>query len=82
MSLKLLITDYCRANWPNFVHKGTLGRKAILEWHYENENLGRRCRELENEGKLEKRIIKGCVEYRYIKQTLPIARKPVNTGLF
>lgn len=56
MSLKQTITEYLKGK--DFVHKGELGRKAVLEWGYENENLGRRCRELENEGKVERLLKK------------------------
>lgn len=50
MSLKSKILDYLKQEYPRIVHKGEIGRKAVLEWGYENENAGRRCRELENEG--------------------------------
>lgn len=53
MSLKQTITEYLKSEYPRIVHKGEIGRKAILEWGYENENAGRRCRELENEGVIE-----------------------------
>lgn len=54
MSLKSIIEHYVEKNYPRAVHKGEIGRKAVMEWGYENENSGRRCRELENEGILEK----------------------------
>jgi hypothetical protein len=62
---KTLITDYVKSKYPNWVHKGELGRLAVIEWRYENENMGRRCRELQNEGTLERRINGKSVEYRY-----------------
>jgi hypothetical protein len=46
MSLKNTIYDYIKSQYPKVVHKGEIGRKAVLEWGYENENAGRRCREL------------------------------------
>lgn len=46
MTLKNRITEYCRQRPFEWVHKGTIGRLAVLEWGYENENAGRRCREL------------------------------------
>lgn len=57
MSLKNFITEYLKekAIW---VHKGELGRKAVLEWGFENENMGRRCRELENTGVIERELRK------------------------
>lgn len=54
MSLKHIIYDYLRREYPRIVHKGEIGRKAILEWGYENENAGRRCRELEETGQIVK----------------------------
>jgi len=53
MSLKELILDYLKNRYPETIHKGELGRKAVIEWGYENENLGRRCRELVREGKID-----------------------------
>ena len=49
MSLKQNIISYLTEK-QTWVHKGELGRKAVLEWGFENENMGRRCRELENAG--------------------------------
>lgn len=68
MSLKSQILEYCRQHPFEWVHKGVLGRLAVLEWGYENENMGRRCRELVDEGRLARRENeKGQVEYRYIR---------------
>lgn len=75
MTLKDRITEYCRQRPFEWVHKGTIGRLAVLEWGYENENAGRRCRELENEGILQVRITKGCAEYKYIPMMQRIARE-------
>ena len=50
MSLKLIILEHLKKKYPEVVHKGEIGRKAVLEWGYENENAGRRCRELVKEG--------------------------------
>lgn len=67
MSLKAHILDHCRARPHEWVHKGVLGRLAVLDWGYENENMGRRCRELVDEGLLARRENeKGQVEYKYI----------------
>ena len=54
MSLKHIIYNYLQREYPRIVHKGEIGRKAILEWGYENENAGRRCRELEESGQIKK----------------------------
>lgn len=69
MSLKNKITEYLKQEFPRVVHKGELGKKAVLEWGYENENLGRRCRELENSNIIKKCFNeKGHVEYQYIQR--------------
>ena len=67
MSLSNIILKYLRDKYPLVIHKGTLGKMAVNEWGFLNENLGRRCRELENSGAI-KRIPdeKGRVMYQYI----------------
>ena len=69
MSLKSTIVEYLKSRYPETIHKGTLGRLSVCEWGYENENMGRRCRELQNEGVIE-RIpnLKGEVQYRWIPE--------------
>ena len=54
MSLKDLIVQHLKSKYPEIIHKGALGKIAVNEWNFENENLGRRCRELENEGTIKK----------------------------
>ena len=71
ISLKKKILDYIKSQYPNAVHKGELGRLAVNQWGFLNENMGRRCRELENEGYImasynEKRE----VSYKYIPQAM------------
>ena len=76
MSLKQKILTYLEGK--EFVHKGELGRLAVLEWGYENENLGRRCRELENEKKIVKRLNdKREVMYKIAPQAPQADLKPV-----
>ena len=53
MSLKQTIYEYLRGKYPEVIHKGEIGKKAVNDWSYENENAGRRCRELVKEGKIE-----------------------------
>lgn len=67
MSLKDKIFQYLKDQSPRIVHKGEIGKLAVLEWGYENENAGRRCRELATAG-LIKRIEneKGEVMYQYL----------------
>lgn len=91
MSLKSKILNYLKEEYPRIVHKGEIGRIAISDWKYENENAGRRCRELENE-KLILRVLdsKRQAQYQYIPQNAtgansePCARtyKPTQERLF
>lgn len=48
-SLKTKILEYLKSKYPLEIHKGELGRKAVIDWGYENENMGRRCREMVKE---------------------------------
>ena len=68
-SLKSIIFRFVKGKYPDWVHKGIIGRYAIGAG-YENENAGRRCRELLKDGYLEVRYTKNlsgvkCAEYRY-----------------
>ncbi len=54
MGLKKMILNHLIDNYPRVVHKGEICKKAVDEWDYETDNAGRKCRELENEGKIEK----------------------------
>lgn len=79
-SLKLNIFYRLKSAYPEWVHKGELGRLAVNEWGFENENMGRRCRELENEGLVEVRYTKSgrvkCAEYRYVPPIPPKKLSP------
>lgn len=66
MSLKNKIVEYLKDNYPKIVHKGELGKMAVNLWGFENENMGRRCRELVSEGIIEPiPDDKGRMQYRY-----------------
>ena len=66
-SLKDIIYHYVKSSYPRIVHKGELGKLAVNEWGFENENMGRRCRDLEIAGKIEKiPDQKGRAQYRWI----------------
>ena len=69
LSLKsriLILMEKVYSNNPDqWVHKGTLEDKA-REIGYLADNCGRRCRELCNEGRLERHEVNGSVEYRFI----------------
>jgi len=62
ISLKDRITKYVY-NSDGWVNGGTLERLAS-ENGYKSSNCSRRARELANEGIFERRIEKGCVEYK------------------
>jgi len=64
--LKKLILKHLENNYPTWIHKGELGRLAVNEWGYENENMGRRCRELVTAGLIEKDPNSIEAIYRYI----------------
>lgn len=69
-SLKNYAYQYLKSQFPNWVHKGVIGRLAVEEWGYLNENVGRRLRELQNDGRIEVRYVKSlggarCAEYRW-----------------
>jgi hypothetical protein len=66
MSLKSKIYEYVKSQYPQIVHKGVIGAKAVMEWGYENENAGRRCRELEEDGKIEVYYQNGQAGYKWI----------------
>lgn len=63
-SLKSLILDYCKMNYPYEVHSGAI-EKLSIEKGFKASNGSRRARELEEDGYLEKRIEKKCVIYKY-----------------
>ena len=53
--------------YPLAIHKGELERRALLEWNAEADQAARRCRELVNDGLIERIENKNRhVEYRYI----------------
>ena len=80
-SLRQLTENYLEHNYPNFIHKGDLEKKAINEWGYEGDNLARRCRELERGGVIEKKLDnKGRVWYKYIKN-MPSEKKSIEMPL-
>ena len=48
-----------------WIHSADLERLA-LDAGYKSSNAGRRCREMQNEGILERKLEKGSVLYRYV----------------
>lgn len=82
-SLKKQILIHLKSQFPKWCHKGEILKLAVNVWGYETETAGRRCRELENEGLIEKSYSDGCVIYRtLIKEEKPIIEiKPVQTQL-
>lgn len=83
MSLKSTIYEYVKSQYPDCVHKGILGRKAVNEWGYENENSGRRCRDLVAEKKLEPIYNrKGEVMYRWVPHYLDSPPKEIRKQFY
>ncbi len=80
MSLKSKILDYLEGCYPSWVHKGTLGRVAVLEWGVEADTLGRRCRDLVTEGRIEKDPDSTEAIYRYVP--IKTETKTYQTTLF
>ena len=81
MTLKSHILQYCKERPNEWVHKGVLGKLAVNVWGYENENMGRRCRELENAGLLEVRRINNQAEYKYKRLLDQIKKEEPKTYL-
>jgi hypothetical protein len=69
-SLRQYLVDYVMSIYPNWAHKGELEKMVINQLHYEGDNAARRCRELVNKGIFEKKIVDGCVLYRYCGKEL------------
>ena len=72
MSLKLIILNYLKKEYPRVIHQGEIERKTLNEWGYEASNASRRCRELREVG-LIKRILneKGEAQYQYAETNSP-----------
>jgi len=68
MSLKQKILDHVKGRYPAYVHKGKISRMAVNEWGYDNENAGRRCRELESAGIFRKDPNSKEAIYQYVPQ--------------
>lgn len=66
LSLSKRIEKYLEKRYPDFVHSGEIERLA-LQAGYKSSNAGRRCREMQNEGILERKLENGSVLYRYLK---------------
>ena len=64
LSLSKRIEEYLRKQ-DGWVHSGEIERLA-LHAGYKSSNAGRRCREMQNEGILERKLEKGSVLYRYL----------------
>lgn len=65
MSLSNKIMEYAKTRRNEFINGGEYERLA-MNLGFKASNCSRRMRELENDGRLEKRINKRTVEYRYI----------------
>lgn len=63
LSLSKRIEEYLEKQ-PGWVHSGEIERLA-LGAGYKASNSGRRCREMQNEGIIDRKLEKGSVLYRY-----------------
>lgn len=66
-SLKQRLHSYLLRNFPRVIPSGELQRLA-MDAGYTPANAARRCRELENDGKVEVFYEKGCASYRAKKE--------------
>lgn len=57
------ILIYLRARQPKYISSVELDHQAV-EWGAKGETVDRRCRELEQDGRIEKKLINGIVHYR------------------
>jgi hypothetical protein len=65
--LKVLLSLYLKEKYPNWINGGELEMFAVTQ-SYKASNGSRRCRELADEGTLERRINGKSVEYRYLQK--------------
>lgn len=68
-SLRERILSYYRNHAGTFISGGEIERLVALNTTYKSSNAGRRCRELCEDGLLERKEVKGTVFYRYVPQT-------------
>ncbi len=66
-SLKVLLSLYLKEKYPNWINGGELETFSTTQG-YKASNGSRRCRELADEGALERRINGKSVEYRYLQK--------------
>lgn len=64
LSLKQMILNRLKQMEGQWVHKGRI-EERVKEWGYLAENGNRRCRELYEEGLIERKEERGSVSYRY-----------------
>jgi len=75
--LKVLLSLYLKEKYPNWINGGELEQFAITQSH-KGSNGSRRCRELADEGTLERRLNGKSVEYRYKEKENQPERNPSN----
>lgn len=63
MTHKARILIYLRARQPKWISSVEIEHQAV-EWGAKGQTIDRRCRELENDGRVEKKMIDGIVWYR------------------
>ena len=69
LGLKAQVLQFIENYSPGWVHGGSVEDFGI-SLGYKGSNAGRRCRELENEGKIERKLEKGKVWYKRVMPQL------------
>ena len=57
------ILIYLRARQPRYISSAELEHQGV-EWAAKPSTIGRRCRELQQDGRIEEKLINGIVHYR------------------
>jgi len=76
-SLKVLLSLYLKEKYPSFINGGELEQFAVTQGHKASTG-SRRCRELADEGTLERRMNGKSVEYRDKEKGSQPERNPAN----
>lgn len=80
-SLRDRILAYYRKNAGTWISGGEIERLVALNTTYKSSNAGRRCRELCEDGLLERKEVKGTVFYRYIPQPKQVQDVVIEDGV-
>ena len=81
LTTKARVLVYLRSRQPSYI-SGTELENMSRDWGTKASTISRRARDLEDEGRIERKIVAGCVWYR-LTQAEPIKPvKPDNVRLF